>query len=223
MHSPEKNEELLAEGLRELFYDKDRTKPNEYHITELLMCPTKSFIARKYHTRPSINGKIFTGLMFHTFIPNLIKSVSFLKEGKAEVPVSKKYDGYKIVGQADIVTPTQIYEFKFTGTDVQKYGMHDHWKNQANAYANMFGKKTYFLITINRDTLKVKINSFYAEKLVFQALEHKAEVLHKAITDDVMPIGPTFQWECKYCDVKDYCIVHQNNMEGTDYVSRNKV
>ena len=181
---------------------EDRYKPNEYRVSELVYCPAKSFYYRKLNRKPLLNGRMLSGLMFHEKLPDIMKGL--VEDPEFEVECSKVYRDYRIVGHADVVNSNKVWEFKYSASKLNgKLPL--YYYLQANTYATLLDKQYYAVVFVNSYNLDVNIIEGKTDKKALKFLEDQAKYIHNSIKNNTVPKGPMYDWECKYCDLKDVC------------------
>lgn len=195
-------QERLLRNIFHLSDDSGRYKPDVFRVSELVYCPAKSYWYRKADRRPTLNGKMLSGSMFHEKIPNILAGI--VDNVKYEVPCQKDYTKYRICGHADAVSDDTVYEFKFSASNL-KGQLPLNYYLQANAYATLLNKQHYSVILVHSFTLAVRELEGKTEPLAFAIIEQQAAEIYNALKTGIPPNGPFYTWECQYCDVRDLC------------------
>jgi len=122
--NPAELESLLKKGVDNLFAEnsKDRFLPNIYRISHIVQCPAKEYLYRKTGIRPKQNSAMFNGSLLHLQIPEIIKKIPDFEKAQYEVECIKDHNEFKLVGHADAVTEDTVYEFKYSGSNIERYG-----------------------------------------------------------------------------------------------------
>ncbi len=187
--------------------DPDRYKDNVFHISEIVMCPSRAYYVRKLGVRPEMNGKMLAGTLVHAQIPKIVKGIKDFKDAKYEVEVYTSQGQYALKGHCDAITHDRVWEFKFTGGDMRKYGASPHHLMQVNAYAWMLDRPSFSIVTINSTTLEVQRHDGQVSAFGYDYLVAKAGEVYKALQDNEPPTGPSYAWECAYCqnEIRNKC------------------
>ena len=184
------------------YHDINRYQDNIYSISELIYCLAKSYHYRVLKEQPIINGKMLSGTLFHTLIPDILSDYS--DELDYERECFKDYNDYKIIGHADAVDKDTVYEFKYTASKLNG-NLPFYYYMQANAYSVLLDRPYYQVILVNSYTLDVNIIKGKQDPDAFAFIEKQAEDLHNAIKEKKIPKGPMYKWECSYCQFKHIC------------------
>jgi len=195
--------EKLTNNILTLSDQSDRYKSDEFRISELVYCPAKAYYYRKLGMRPKLNGKMLSGLLFHEKLPLVFKD---LVKGKVEFEVEcvKDYRDYKIKGHADVVSDDTVYEFKFSASKLEGKLPLNYYL-QSNAYACMLDKENYALVFVNSFTLESRVLSGKKDASAFKIIENSAKKIYECLKNDIVPDGPAYEWECRFCNLKDVC------------------
>ena len=76
---------------------------------------------------------------------------------------------------------------------------------QANTYATLLNKPYYAVVFVNSYSLDVNIVEGKTDEKALKFLEDQAKYIHKSVNENTVPQEPLYDWECKYCDLKDVC------------------
>lgn len=195
----------MAENIQQLSYQEDRYKNNEFRVSELVFCPAKAYYYRKTSTRPRLNGKMLSGQLFHKQLPFLLKGIKEFENAEYEVECKKEHKGFDILGHCDVLTSKAVYEAKFTGTNLDRYGCPAHYILQANCYATLLNRKNFALIIVNSQNLSTTVIPGKQDDAKYKVLLDRAKVISASLKVDTPPKGPAYQWECRFCNLKAYC------------------
>jgi len=187
--------------------DPDRYKDDVFSISELPLCPAKAYYYRKLEIRPTMNGKMLAGILVHEQLKKLVKGMKEFKDAEFEVETYTKHGKYMLKGHCDILTHDRVYEFKFSRTNMQKYGVPLHYILQVNAYATMLRKPYYSIVTIDSKTLEVRRYDGTQDNFGYEYLIEKAGMIYDCLKKSSPPSGPSYGWECRYCpsEIREIC------------------
>jgi len=220
-------EKVIFDGIHNMGY-KHEYGEGEYRVSELPYCMRKSLYRRKFGTKTELKGIMFQGTLFHEAVENIIKAGLAYKDGLSkalpikipslefEVSCSKPFKGEDnkfilIKGHADAISDDTVYEFKFTGSDPDKYGgdVPVAYAAQANLYAFILGKKFCSTVLVNRNNLKVWEFKLETDQVAAEYLCSKGIIIDRSLKSGNIPDGPEHSWECKgrwgKCDFYDIC------------------
>lgn len=195
----------IKENMMKLSNEKDRYLPDVYRVSEMVYCPAKAYYFRVIGISPTLNGKMFSGLLYHDKIKQWIKGIKELEDGVMETECSLQEDDITIKGHTDILTKDTVYEFKYSGSNIEKYGFPDHWIKQANAYACLNGVKQFVVVAVNSNTLEMNIYEGATDIDGFEEMLKDAKMIKKALETKEIPAGPKYKWECRFCDISQVC------------------
>ena len=191
----------------------ERYKPGIYNVSELIYCPRKAYLYRKYGVVPKANGKMLAGTLVHEKLPEILKNIKEFKGAKFEQEARVVLDDITIVGHADIVTKDCVYEFKFSAAKLTKDEYPIHFVMQANAYAAMFNKPKWAVIVTNSYSLKTTIMRGKKDPIAFDMIKETAQLIDHALKYNLKLDGPKYKWECRYCDVIKECREEDGHVE----------
>jgi CRISPR-associated protein Cas4 len=212
-----KTEELLEENLLKLDrHDEDRYQQHKYHVSELVFCPRKSYLYRKLGLRPTNNGKMLSGTMLHSRLPDIVKGIKEFDGAEFEKEVEYNLGDISLIGHVDVLTSDCAYEFKYSGTNLKKFDFPAHYMLQANAYSKMTGRTKWAVVVVNSLTLATNILRGSPDDKAFESITDAAKLIDKALKGEVKLEGPRFDWECKWCDTIKPCReINGNELEET--------
>jgi len=190
------------------------SEPNEIHVTELLGCIRNVYLTktRDVATPPSSLYYAFRGKLTHS----IVESYKSDERNIIETRYKRRVGDLVITGKPDVIYPHKktIRDYK-TCAKVPRFNTpYTTHREQLEIYKWLVAE------TIPIDNLEVAYLSMTEPKLCLvkkqRSLEEiglwvqdKANQLHKALTEDVVPDVPkTFPvyWQCTgYCAVNKYC------------------
>lgn len=197
----------LRSNIEKLFYQTDTASNTSFRVSELVLSPCRAYYHRKLGKRTTLNGRMFSGSMLHSFLPELVKGV--IKNSEFEVECQWKCKQFSISGHCDVLTSDRAYEFKYSASKIKEFGFPMHWNLQANAYAVMLNRKYYSIVSVNSYTLDVTQLDQEASKAGFDVLISRAKEIQTALKKGKPPEGPLEKWECSYCSFRDECEIYQ--------------
>lgn len=192
----------------------DRYKPDEFRVSELVLCPAKAYYYRKTGIRPKLNGKMLFGTLLHAQLPELIKGDKSFKNAKYEVEMYTKFPKFTIKGHCDILTDSCLYEFKVSKAHPPKYKVPEHHFLQANCYCTMGGLDKYTLIITDSEDLETYTYTRTQSNDDYKTVVNNAKQIYEALQKNIPPKGPLYSWECWMCQVKEYCVNYLRKKNG---------
>jgi len=202
-------ETKLQKNMHLLSQDEGRYLPTEFRVSELVSCPAKAYYYRKTGKRPELNGKMFSGLLFHDKLPLLTKNIPAFKDAVFEKECRRTHTKFSIAGHADVITKDDVWEFKYSAAKVKQYPLPAHWLLQANAYATMLRRKYWNIVVVDSFSLAVHVKRGRQSGEGYDILVCRAMDILKALEENKPPKGPAEAWECMYCNLQRECIHYQ--------------
>lgn len=211
-------EEVFSRMLFE--YDEKDFEVGEIHVSSLGYCELKTVLQIAHNIKTPVVTKMAKGKLLHFGIESILRTAKekgfFKEEIKFEDEVQVEYNlgnGWKIVGTPDVVIWDTVIDFKFSR--LWENADYEHYRAQLNTYAVLLGKEKALLVVIDeRDFNNVKVFPFEVSEELFEETVKKAKRIAKAVRDiwdGKIPSNldwdriPEFEWECRYCPVKDKC------------------
>jgi PD-(D/E)XK nuclease superfamily len=212
--------------------------PHVYHCSEMGFCLEKIVLSRRTGTFAEMNGKMVKGSLFHSLLPQMIKSIpDIAKSKKSHIRYEKKvrFDdprGFIVEGHIDVDLPAESSILEFKTTDQDKAWNNEDpvltaYTGQANAYANIINREKCWLFILCTDfdnledplenpdcTRVVSRITFNADPDDFKRWLDRVWFVDQAITNGRDLQGPEVSWECKYCSFYRICPYHKDNCEA---------
>ena len=174
---------------------------NEIYVTELLLCPLKSRLAKQY---PELalsrvfDPPLFIGDMVHRGLQQTLKEIFGEENVEVEVEVEREVavDGqsYVIRGRIDAVIGDTVVEIKSGRSDV---GIpHKHHVDQLRLYMWMRGAAKGLLLYVTND----RITEYPVEQPMSDG-----EVMDLVRSFLKGEPAPRYPWECNYCPFAVVC------------------
>ena len=206
------DQEDLKNSILELSSSEGRYQKNVYRISELVYCPAKSYYYRVLGRRPRLNGKMLSGTLFHEKLPEIMGKIIDSSHLAFEVECRKDYKDFSIMGHADVVNDDTVYEFKYSASRLTGKLPLNYYL-QANAYAHMLNKPNYAVVFVHSLSLDVNMLAGETDDEAFKIVEKQAEEIHNALKEKEAPSGPMYDWECRYCGLKDVCENYRKSLK----------
>jgi CRISPR/Cas system-associated exonuclease Cas4 (RecB family) len=179
--------------------------------TELLYCLRKAWLRRKYRDRIELTESqrwwIYRGNIFDNLWTSLFE--------KNQVEVRYKInDELTIVGHADFIYDDAVWELKTIATikalwdrNEQRYKPKPWHVKQVLFYAHCLGLEKIRLCYISFDGYKIFTEQDFElnKDEVIRELVEKALEFHNYWKNDIPPAKTSQEWECKFCEVKQFC------------------
>jgi CRISPR/Cas system-associated exonuclease Cas4 (RecB family) len=99
-----------------------------------------------------------------------------------------------------------VYEFKYSASNLERYDMPLHWILQVNAYATLLEKENWNLVIINSQSLNIVVLPGKQSSLYYDSIFDSAASIYDSLQDNKAPAGPTYPFECTYCELKTICV-----------------
>jgi len=205
--------ELLPKPIVEHIYkvtEQELSNPkNTVRCTELLYCLRKAWLRRKFGVKLTEEQRwfIYRGNVFDVLWTRLFDD----KQVEVKLWVD---DELAIVGHADFIYEDAVWELKTIATikalwdkNEQKYKPKPWHVKQALFYAHCLGLKKVRLCYISFDGIMVFTEDDFdiTTDSVLSELKDRAQTLYACLKEDIPPPKTDQSWECKYCEVKEFC------------------
>ena len=200
-------------------------KEHQYGCSSIGFCKEKIALQRINNKPIATNAAMFRGKVFHeSILPKLVNDV-YLKQ----LPWYKRINavqyekevthhdsrGFTIRGHcdADLRHHDKVLEFKTTGM-MKEWERGDFiteaYIEQANAYANILGRKYWEIVVMYIDFDDIEKNQFVivsgeSDKNAFQSFLDDVFMVDQAITNNLKLVGPEISWECNKCELFMKC------------------
>jgi len=200
---------------------KDR-ELNTLYVTDMTFCLRKSFFNIMFNAKTPRQWNMVLGSLLHEVCEKLIKDAI---GAETEVECGYEFDGWRIVGRADLVTDDAVYDFKFVKYTENEDTLFEY-SLQVNAYATMLNKEKYYVIFVNVTNGDVKAYEFKQLDALWQEFLDRARVIIDAVESngDKLPPRTKYQWMCRYCPYSFVCHrldkteVTLEDLHNVDYV-----
>lgn len=200
-------EAQLQKNVNGLFAEssKGRYLSDQMRISELCYCPAKAYYYRTTGKRPDLNGAMLSGSLLHDKLPLLVKGIPELKEAEFEKECFRDHKDFSIMGHCDAATKDTIYELKFSKSNVDLYGLSEAWQLQVNCYATLLNKKEWCVLAVHSYSLKVKAFWGKQSDKGYETILDNAKKIFEGLNNKEAPLGPKYNWECKWCSLQEEC------------------
>lgn len=185
-------------------------RPKTILLTECIGCLRKAYFNIAYNWSPLPNPLMILGRLLHYSLEQIIVDVLDPDEYKIEPTYEIDLgNGWSILAQPDVEakrrTEKIIVEIKTT--KLEKRTMEAIYFAQLSCYVAFLNADLGLLVLFDRENCNVEVLEIKREECntTLETIKQRAYTIIKYIENQVLPPGPTFEFECKYCPYWSIC------------------
>lgn len=212
---------LILSKLQEILNKEEERRSGLIYVTDIAYCPERYRILRNTPSAALANmiqGSLLTGSLAHLGLLALLKVSLDDIEVEKEVAMDLK-DGHTLVGRADIIYKSDVYDVKFVSAVVEDRP-HPQYAIQVWTYKILLNAKRAFILYITKkgeilqvpvtdrviSNIIMNLNAFPMSPAATEKLDSE-EFIHTWYEWWKEQNGPIWgSWECNYCPVSLFCI-----------------